>query len=174
MPITNSNGQNYANLQNVWHHNNYITKYNIINHPKYPFVDNSTINSPHPTGWGKHSGKNSCGCNVELKSSTVENMCSSCVSDTVLQLAQTDQTAQTFQTDQTAQTLQTDQTAQTFHTAQTAQTDQSEQISIENNARKATTKTINRTQNTKKKMEHFSPITYDFCTSTKGGKKLAF
>lgn len=157
MPITNSNGQNYANLQNVWHHNNYITKYNIINHPKYPFVDNSTINSPNPTGWSKYSGKNSCGCNVELKTSMIENMCSSCSSGTALQL---DQTAQTFQTAQTDQTAQTEQT---------------EQISIENNAIKATTKNTNLTQNTKKKIENFfSPITYDFCTSTKGGKKLAF
>jgi L-lactate utilization protein LutB len=155
MPRFNPNGQNYANLQNVWHHNNYITKYNMINHPKYPFVDNSTINSPNPTGWGKYSGKNSCGCNNESKSSMVENMCSSCSCGTELQLAQTVQTAQT---------------------AQTEQTEQTEQISNEMNAIKATTKITNQTQNIKqKKIENFfSPITHDFCTATKGGKKLAF
>lgn len=152
MPRFNLNGQNYANLQNVWHHNNYITKYNMINHPKYPFVDNSTINSPNPTGWGKYSGKNSCGCNNESKSSMIENMCSSCSCGTGLQL------------DQLAQTVQT------------AQTEQTEQISNEMNAIKATTKITNQTQNIKqKKIENFfSPITHDFCTATKGGKKLAF
>ena len=155
MPTANANGQNYANLKNIWHHKKYITKYNMINHPNYPFVDNSIINSPNPTGWGQYSGKNSCGCDVELKSSIVENMCSSCSSGIG------------FQLDQTAQTAQTDQTAQT---------EQSEQISNEMNAIKATTKMTNQMQNTKqKKIENFfSPITHDFCTATKGGKKLAF
>jgi L-lactate utilization protein LutB len=152
MPITNSYGQNYANLQNVWHHNNYITKYNIINHPNYPFIDNSIINSPNPTGWGQYFDKNYCGCNIELKSSMVENMCSSCSCGTALQL------------DQTAETTRT------------TQTEQSEQISNEMNAIKATTKMTNQTQNTKQKKRetYFSPLTHDFCNATKGGKKLAF
>lgn len=157
MSKANANGQNYANLKNIWHHQKYMKQYNIINDPTYPFVDNSIINSPNPTGWGQYSGKHSCGCDVELKSSMVENMCSSCNSGITL----SDHMAPIDQPDQPV------------HTSQTEQSKQSEQISNQLNATKATTKSTN--QDIKKKKEtYFSPLAHDFCNATKGGKKLAF
>ena len=155
MSKANANGQNYANLKNIWHHTKYMKQYNVINDPTYPFVDNSTINSPNPTGWGQYSGhntvKNSCGCDVELKPSTVENMCSSC----------------------SGYNTQLEYTSQSEQTGDINHTSQSEQISNQQNATKATTKSTN--QDIKKKKEtYFSPLTHDFCNATKGGKKLAF
>ena len=175
MSKANANGQNYANLKNIWHHQKYMKQYNIINDPTYPFVDNSIINSPNPTGWGqysgKHTGKNSCGCNVELKSSMVENMCSSCNSGIALSdhMAPIDR----LEPDQPDQSAHTSQTQQSEQSKQSEQSEQSEQISNQLNATKATTKSTN--QDIKKKKEtYFSPLTHDFCNATKGGKKLAF
>ena len=180
MSKANTNGQNYANLKNIWHHQKYMKQYNIINDPTYPFVDNSIINSPNPTGWGqysgKHTGKNSCGCDVELKSNMVENMCSSCNSGIMLtsdHMAPIDR----LEPDQPDR-LEPDQPDRlepdpSANTSQTVQTQQSEQISNQLNATKATTKSPN--QDIKKKKEtYFSPLTHDFCNATKGGKKLAF
>ena len=192
MSKANANGQNYANLKNIWHHQKYMKQYNIINDPTYPFVDNSIINSPNPTGWGqysgkhngkhngkhtgKHTGKNSCGCDVELKSSMVENMCASCNSSFMLtydHMTPIDRLAELDLSDQSDQSDPSAHTSQTVQTPQTQQSEQSEQISNQLNATKATTKSTN--QDIKKKKEtYFSPLTHDFCNATKGGKKLAF